>query len=125
MGGFYYRASLDYAIICKHEAATTAHKRDIMYTSAQIIGQVTRSPRFQEMNPDSKIQALKNATRERTKELTSHIQHYCKTENPPGPSVDPGIPNGVRLYVDFAHSFLYCPNSKVNPSACLTKYPYN
>ena len=57
---------------------------------------------------------LKNTIRKQTKGLTTHIQHYCKTKKPMGPAVDTQNPNGYRMYFDFTHSFLYCPNSKVN-----------
>ena len=125
--GFYYGAA-----ISKKEAATLENTGDTICPSQQIINARKRYPelkprsireakhiidsreRFPELKPHSKIKVLKNTIRKQTKGLTTHIQHYCKTKKPMGPAVDTQNPNGYRMYFDFTHSFLYCPNSKVN-----------
>ena len=76
---------------------------------------------FSDLKPASKVKALKSVVRERTKNLTSHIQNYCKTRKPKG-SVEAYDLSGNKylsghIYFDFVHSFLYCATDKVNPSA--------
>ena len=110
VSGVYYGA-----IISTNMEAIPAHTGDIVYHGTQTIRQVATSPRFEKPIPTKKIQDLKTTIRERTEELTSHIKHYCNTTKLPGPPVDPNYPNRYRMYFDFAHSFLYCPQWKVNP----------
>ena len=63
---------------------------------------------FAELKVPAKIKVLKSTIRERTKIITDHIQHYCKSRHP----VTEG---GGHLYFDFMHSFLYCQTNKVGP----------
>ena len=61
---------------------------------------------FSELKVPAKVQALKSMARERTKKITDHIQHYCK-------STHAVTQAGGHLYFDFMHSFLYCQTAKV------------
>ena len=122
VSGFYYGT-----IISTNKEAMSAHPSDMELRNVQgtqTIRQAATYPRFYKIKQTKKIKDLKNTIRERTKELTSHIQHYCKTEKIPSPR-GRWRANGFRLYFDFAHSFLYCPNLKVKPSRELTMYPGN
>ena len=109
LSAFYYGTT-----ISKNEAAIPPYtsEEDPNKNTTRTITQatVTTSPRLQQLKPASSIQALKNTIRERTKELTAHIKHYCKTNKFPGPSK----PSKFIIYFDFAHFFMYCQNSKVN-----------
>ena len=114
VSGFYYGT-----IISTNKEAMSAHTSDMEPRNdqgTQTIRQAATYPRFYKIKQTKKIQDLKNTIRERTKELTSHIQHYCNTTKLPGPRVDPNDPNEFRMFYDFVHSFLYCSHLKVNPS---------
>ena len=119
VSGIYYGAT-----ISKNEETVLAHTSDTLYQETQTNGQVATSARFQQPKQTKNIQDLKNTITQRTKELTDHIQDYCKTRDLPNPLGDPNYPTQLRLYFDFAHSFLYCPINKVNPSTLLTIYIY-
>ena len=106
--GIYYGAT-----ISKNEETVLAHTSDVLYQKTQTNGHVATSARFQQPKQTINIQVVKNTISQRTKELTDHIQDYCKTKDVPNPYV---YPKKFRMYFDFAHSFLYCPNNKVNPS---------
>ena len=110
--GFHYGTT-----ISKNEVAISAytseenHNKNTTRAITQI--NVTTSLRLPPLKPASSIQSLKNTIREQTKELTSHIQHYCSTKKFPGPSKHFTFPKR-QLYFDFAHNFMYCRDLKVN-----------
>ena len=63
---------------------------------------------FSALKVPEEVQSLKGTVRERTKNLTGHIQRYCKARHP--------LTGGAHLYFDFMHSFLYCQTNKVSIS---------
>ena len=96
-------------IVSKTEGTTYDHKGGLTCQRTQTIEQErTHSQEFPQVKATAKIKALKNTIRERTKNLTTHISHYCKTKLP-----DLKATRG-RMYFDFADSFLYCQTNKVN-----------
>ena len=117
--GLYY-----WTIVSKSEAPTSDHKRGITYQTTHTIRQAKTSSvssLFSKVKADAKIQDLKNTIRERTKNLTTHISHYCKTKLPGfksayvNPRKTPVTPANAKqqMYFDFTHSFLYCQTCKV------------
>ena len=78
LNGLYYST-----IVSKTEGTSDDHRVDTTCHKTQTVER-DRAPEhwFSQVKATAKIQALKSTIRERTKNLTTHISHYCKTKLP-------------------------------------------